>query len=139
MHLQFFDFVRRKRDSKFTETAIGRRDCPLSYLKTFDSSKFTNKNFVHFCFRSSTFWSFFHDSIFLQREISCIRRQASIDRLHDSIELIRFCAIEGQEWSIFGDTKTTFSFHYFDFQGDIIISYGLDFVDHVSGIIKIIF
>jgi len=45
MHLQLFDFVGRQGDSQFTETAIGRRGCSLSDLKTFDSSKFTNKNF----------------------------------------------------------------------------------------------
>jgi len=109
MHLEFFYFVRRKRDSKFTETAIGRRDCSLSYLKTFDSSKFTNKNFKQLWLQTIILWSFFYDSIFLQREIS------SIDRLNDSVELIGFCVIEGQERSVFGDTKTTFSFYYFDF------------------------
>lgn len=132
MHLQFFYFVYRKRNSKFTKTTIGLRNCSLSYLKTFDSSKFTDENFIQFWLQTIILWSFFYDSIFLQREIS------SIDRLHNSIELSSLCVIENQKRSIFGDTKTAFSFYYFDFQGDIIISYGLNFVDHVLMKIKII-
>lgn len=83
MHLEFFDFVSRQSNSEFTEPVIGRRSCPLSDLKTFDSSEFANENFPNF-------WSFFHGSIFFERIISCI------DRLDDSVELFRLCMIEGQ-------------------------------------------